>query len=60
MKSRARTLRVGVTALAIGALASSAMILGSATSAIAAPAKATTTSVTAAAMTPQMCRFGCL
>jgi len=60
MKSRVRTLRVGAAALVIGALASSAVVLTSATSAVAAPAKATTTSVNASAVTPQLCRYGCL
>jgi hypothetical protein len=60
MKSRVRTLRVGAAALAIGALASSAMVLGGATSAVAAPAKATTTTVNAAALSPQICIYGCL
>ena len=60
MKSRVRTVRLGAATLLIGALASSVVVMGAATSAVAAPAKATNTSVSATALSPQVCRYGCL
>jgi hypothetical protein len=61
MKSRMRTIRVGATALAIGALTAGALVLTTAAGAEAAPvtAKAASTT-TATAVSPHVCRYGCL
>jgi hypothetical protein len=61
MKSRMRTIRVGAAALAIGALTASALVLTTAGSAEAAPVKVKATSATTAtAVSPHVCRYGCL
>lgn len=60
MKSRMRKIRVTAAAIAVGTLASSG-VLTMAVSAQAAPAKATVTSTTkAAVMSPAGCRRDCL
>jgi hypothetical protein len=56
-----RIRKAGATALLLGALTSGALVIGTAT-ASAAPAKTagTTVTTTSHAVTPNICRFGCL